>query len=96
MEETYESWQLNSYCVFLSRLSVLYDSKIDEEKRVILGMWQLAHDNISMDVEKDDVERNCDDEIDTVVYQSRLLSLWRNLTNKTKILWQERANTLNA
>ena len=49
-----------------------------------------------MDVEKDDVERNCDDEIDTVVYQSRLLSLWRNLTNKTKILWQERANTLNA
>lgn len=54
-----------------------------------------AHDNIVMDIDKDDVDSDFDDDMDSVVYQTRRLILWRNLSGKTKSFWQERANTLN-
>ena len=53
---------------------------------------------MAIDVDENDVESDFDDKIDPfpVVYWSRLLTVRRYLTNKTKSLWQERANTLNA
>ena len=68
----------------------------DVEKRVILGMQPPTCDNMEIDVGKYDVKSNVDDEMDCVVYWTKLLTLWRNLIDETKSFWQERANTLNA